>query len=59
MGKTAESHAWRTWPNMRQFMPSVANQKHLDLLNNDIRNEYHLALKIYKNMLKRKKELFP
>jgi hypothetical protein len=28
MGKTTESHAWRTWPNMRQFMPSVANQKH-------------------------------
>jgi hypothetical protein len=33
-------------------------QKHCDPLNNDIRNEYHLALKIYKNMLKRKKELF-
>jgi hypothetical protein len=23
MGKTAESHAWRTWPNLLYFMPSV------------------------------------
>ena len=42
----------------RHSVRKLSNQKHRDPLNNDIRNEYHLALKTYKNTLKRKKELF-
>ena len=34
-----------------------ANQKHRDPLN-ELRDEYHITLKIYKNTLKRKKERF-
>ena len=36
----------------------LANQKHRDPLNTEIRDKYHATLKIYKNTLKRKKELF-
>ena len=42
----------------RHTVRKLANQKHRDPLNCEIRNEYHIALKSYKNTLKLKKELF-
>ena len=42
----------------RHSVRKLANQKHRDPLNNDIRNEYHFALKLYNVKTKRKKELF-
>ena len=42
----------------RHTVRKLANKKHRDPQNNDLRNEYHKALKIYKDTLKQKKELF-
>ena len=42
----------------RHKVRKLANQKHRDPLNLELRNEYHNALKIYKDTLKHKKELF-
>jgi hypothetical protein len=42
----------------RHSVRRLANQKHRDPLNTEIRDKYHATLKIYKNTLKRKKELF-
>ncbi|CAB4038330.1 Hypothetical predicted protein [Paramuricea clavata] len=42
----------------RHSVRKLANQKHCNPLNVEIRNEYHIALKIYKNTLNRKKEIF-
>ena len=39
----------------RHSVRKLANQKHRDPLNNEIRNEYHNALRIYKDTLKHKK----
>ena len=36
----------------------MASQKHRDPLNPELWNEYHNALKIYKDTLRRKKEIF-
>jgi hypothetical protein len=36
----------------------LANQKHIDPININLRNRYHHELKIYKNTLKLKKEEF-
>jgi hypothetical protein len=42
----------------RHSVRRLANQKHRDPLNTEIRDKYHATLKIYKNTLKRNKELF-
>ena len=42
----------------RHSVRKLANQKHRDPLNTELREKYHVTLKIYKNTLKRKKELF-
>jgi hypothetical protein len=42
----------------RHSSRKLANQKHCDPLNTEIRDKYHITLKIYKNTLKHKKELF-
>ena len=39
-------------------MRKLANQKHRDPININLRNRYHHELKIYKNTLKLKKEEF-
>ena len=42
----------------RHSVRKLADQKHRDPLNTEIRDKYHVTLKIYKNTIKRKKELF-
>ena len=42
----------------RDTVRNLANQEHRDPLNPELRNEYHNALKIYKDTLRRKKEIF-
>ena len=42
----------------RHKVRKLANQKQRDPLNLELRNKYHNALKIYKDALKHKKELF-
>ena len=42
----------------RHSVRKLANQKHIDPSNSEIRKKYHETLKIYKDTLKHKKELF-